>query len=129
MNGVKPVSMPLAEVCDRWTITQLKLERLPDENEDRLLHQLAHYSSGIDWTDQRLMVLMGRLTAINGLMWDAEAAIRAGQDEGLGLEEIGRRALRIRDLNRERIEVKNLICDHAKDGMQDVKVNYAREAA
>ena len=58
-------------------------------------------------------------------MWDAEHAIRKGQDENLGLEEIGRRAIHIRDLNRIRMKVKNDIIELTGDGFKDCKMNYA----
>jgi len=120
------VPMPLAEVCDRFTIARLKRERLPDEDRETMERKVRHYARGIDFDDETLAGMVERLQEINGRIWDAEAAIRAGQDEDLGLEEIGRRALRIRDLNRDRVAVKNEISRYAGDGMEDVKVNYAR---
>ena len=59
-------------------------------------------------------------------MWDAEHAIRKGQDENLGLEEIGKRAIKIRDLNRVRMKVKNDIIELTGDGFKDCKMNYAK---
>ena len=120
------ICMPLAEVADRLTIARLKYERLPDEDGEMLARQVAYYEAGIDPDNRELLDLIAQLADINGQMWDAEAAIRQGQDANLGLEEIGRRALRIRDLNRERIAIKNRISHLANDGMADVKVNYAK---
>jgi len=61
-------------------------------------------------------------------MWDAEYDIRKGLDEKLGLEEIGRRALLIRDLNKKRVSVKNQITKIVKQPeFQDCKMNHVSE--
>jgi hypothetical protein len=118
---------PLNELIDRYTIHMLKHERT-SESQDRALGDFLEAMREFG-RHELFEPYIQRLYEINGLMWDAEAAIRGGQDEGLGLEEIGRRALRIRDLNRRRVEVKNEIVDRFRSGYRDVKVNYALEAA
>ena len=61
---------------------------------------------------------------INGQIWDLEADIRNGKEGLLGLEEVGRRALKIRDLNAERIRLKNEIAkEHG--GFVEYKHNHA----
>ena len=125
--------MPISEVADRFTIAMLKLERLPEDeiSKEDLKREVDLYSSGLNWHHIDLAYLIGDLYRINGLMWDAEHEIRKGQDEKVGLEEIGRRALRIRDLNRERVQVKNAIIELTGSGFKDCKMNstqYARPA-
>ena len=128
MSKVESIPMPLAEVVDRYTICLLKLERLPDEDAERLTKQVKYFEAGVPY-EPAVRVLAHKLREINGKIWDAEAAVRAGQDQALGLEEIGRRALAIRDLNRERIALKNQLSAWAQDGMEDVKVNHASQEA
>jgi hypothetical protein len=41
------------------------------------------------------------------------------------LNEVGSRALRVRDLNRIRMKVKNDIIDLTGNGFKDCKMNYA----
>lgn len=120
------VPTPLPEVADRWAIATLKLERLPaDQSEPgELQRQIDYYAAGLDFNDATLVALVERLREINGLIWDAEYAIRLGEDQQLGHAEIGRRALKIRDLNRDRIAVKNSIAEHG-GGFKDVKMNHA----
>jgi hypothetical protein len=107
----KPVPMPICELCDRYTIAQLKLERLPEHeiDKDGLRRQLRHYEEGIDRNLPGMHDLLCNLLEINASIWDAEAAIRQGLDTELGLDEIGSRALRIRDHNRIRVKIKNQI--------------------
>lgn len=123
------VIMPLAEVADRYTIAKLKYERLSGENLDVLLDQVKYYEKGLNFTADGMAELIQQLYLINARMWDAEYAIRLGQDQQLGLEEIGRRALHIRDLNRERMKLKNQICQLTGTGFTEVKMNYAAPVA
>jgi len=125
---VKSIPMPICELCDRLTIAQLKMARLPDDqiNKQELQLQINYYSLGIDPFNQELRNLIFKLQEINGKMWDAEYDIRKGLDADLGLEEIGRRALAIRDLNRDRIAVKNQITDLVgQPEFKDCKMNHA----
>ena len=107
--SIKPIPMPICELCDRLTIAILKAERLSDDeiDKDGLDKQIAYYAEGIDQNNLDLQLLIDKLLQANKKMWDAEHAIRKGLDEDLGLEEIGRRAINIRDYNRERVAIKN----------------------
>ena len=125
---MKPIITPIPEVADRYTIALLKIQRL-DASEidvDEMQQQINYYKEGLDLDNPDLADLVDKLYHVNGLMWDAEHAIRKGQDEGLGLEEIGTRAIHIRDLNRDRMKVKNDIIDLTGDGFKDAKMNYAK---
>ena len=122
------VPMPMSELCDRLTIARLKQQRLSDEQASQkdLLAQIEYYLRGIDVSDFCLGDLVVELEKVNGKIWDAEHAIRKGLDDKVPLEEIGRRALVIRDLNMRRIAVKNAIANHTGQGeFIDVKMNYA----
>ena len=124
----KPIITPVPEVADRYTIALLKIERLDASEIDvpEMQRQIDYYKEGLDLDNPDLADLVDKLYHVNGLMWDAEHAIRKGQDEGLGLEEIGTRAIHIRDLNRDRMKVKNDIIDLTGDGFKDAKMNYAK---
>ena len=87
---MKPIITPLPEVADRYTIAKLKIERLDETEIDvaEMQRQIDYYKEGLEQDNPKLDDLINKLYHINGLMWDAEYAIRKGQDEGLGLEEI-----------------------------------------
>jgi hypothetical protein len=124
----QPIAMPICELCDRLTIAKLKLMRLPENEIDKTLlqKQIDYYETGLDDNVQELKKMISDLFEINGKMWDAEYAIRKGLDEDLGLEEIGKRALIIRDLNRERVAIKNQITRLAQQPeFLDCKMNHA----
>lgn len=128
MSGTTPpIAMPISELCDRLTIAQLKFDRLPDDQIDKagLQKQIDYYETGIDRSNNQLNFLLTDLHAINGRMWDAEYDIRKGLDDELGLEEVGRRAIHIRDLNRTRVAIKNEITELVgQDEFRDCKMNH-----
>lgn len=125
--SIKPIPMPICELCDRLTIAILKAERLSDDeiDKDGLDKQIAYYAEGIDQNNLDLQLLIDKLLQANKKMWDAEHAIRKGLDEDLGLEEIGRRAINIRDYNRERVAIKNEIAELvSQPEFKDCKMNH-----
>jgi len=82
---------PLPEVVDRYTICQLKLERLDHTqiDVDSMKEQLEYYKKGIDFSNTQLIELSKDLYKINGRIWDTESDIRKGIE--LPLEEIVRK--------------------------------------
>ena len=89
--------------------------------------QLEYYKKGIDFSNAQLVELSKDLYTINGKIWDTEGSIRAGLDDELGYDEIGKRAVKVRDLNRERMSIKNDIIELTGEGFKDCKMNYAGE--
>lgn len=67
-----------------------------------------------------------RLTQMNFEVWNLEHEMRkcAEGQANASLEEVGRRAIKIRDLNRKRIEYKNLINDIAGNNFRETKINH-----
>ncbi len=71
--------------------------------------------------------LVDRLSIVNLKIWHLESDIRLGKENKLSKEEIADNALAIRDLNKERIELKNAINELFSKGYREVKVNHASE--
>lgn len=127
---MKAIPMPIHELCDRLTIVTLKLDRLPESEIDKneLRKQLAYYMEGIDKENSELMNLIWLLKSYNEQIWDLEYDLRKGLDEELGLEEIGRRAIEIRNINRFRVSVKNEISElMGQHEFRDCKMNHLSE--
>lgn len=115
---------PLSELVDKYSILALKRERLPDNQElnrqcDTFLFEISKY----EWASRYIIELKG----INGRIWDLEADIRKGKEKELTLEEVGRRALSIRDLNKERIFVKNRLAIELGEEFQEIKIDHASQ--
>ena len=53
--------------------------------------------------------LIEKLFIVDMKIWSLESDIREGKEAKLSIEEVGKRALKIRDLNKHRIDLKNAI--------------------
>lgn len=140
----------LPDVLDRLSIVHLKCERLKDPEDQKrataefeaLEEALEEYeleladehsnmfeetddpAAEIDrWLNEKLQAFKD----VNGQIWDLESDIRKGREGDLGLEEVGRRAIAIRNLNRKRITIKNEVTDATGSGFKDVKVNHCSD--
>jgi len=119
------MKMPLSEILDRYTITKLKSERT---NED-VFDELRTYKTEIDNPDyiersSQIVSFIDRLYGINGQLWDTEKDIRNGVD--MPLDEVGRLALKVRDLNCKRNEIKAEIVEAFAEGFKEIKINYKK---
>ena len=119
------MKMPLSEIIDRYTITKLKSERTNEDVSD----ELRTYKAEIDNPDyversNQIVSFIDRLYGINGQLWDTEGDIRNGVD--MPLEEIGRLALKVRDLNCKRNEIKAEVVDTFAEGFKEIKINYEK---
>ena len=117
--------MPLSEIIDRYTITKLKSERT---NED-VSEELGTYKREIESPDyveksSQIESFIDRLYEINGELWNTEGDIRKGVE--MPLEEIGKLALKVRDLNCTRNEIKAEIVDTFSEGFKEIKINYKK---
>lgn len=123
---------PLDELLDKTSIIRLKFERLnPFKDPQKWADELKKYALAIEeYIDEGICTLeqienwSKRLYEINGKIWDLEADIRKGKDEELGMEEIGRRAIKIRENNRIRIMIKNEIVEKIGQGFKDIKKDH-----
>lgn len=132
-NGPMNLKTPLPEAIDKFSILTLKRERLPTNDPDRVMveKEYAFYAKVIDAYREEGVVTKDEWVAgmidINGQCWDLEAAIRQGRDKDLGLEEVGRRALMLRDLNKIRIARKNKIAEDIGMDFFEIKVDHASQ--
>jgi hypothetical protein len=112
------------DIADRVSILELKMERQLDI--DVSLEYSALTSSIKEVVPEWYIIhhwkgVVDQLKTLNGKIWDLESDIRSGKEGELGLEEVGRRAILIRDINRERVSLKNAINKATKTGYMEVK--------
>ena len=117
--------MPLSEILDRYTITKLKSERTDEDVTD----ELRTYKREIENPEyveksSQIASFIEKLYEINGELWDTEGDIRKGID--MPLEQIGRLALKVRDLNCKRNEIKAEVVDAFSEGFKELKINYKK---
>jgi hypothetical protein len=68
-----------------------------------------------------------RLIEIHNSIWDLESELKTGVEDTLPLEEIGRRAIKIRDYNNKRIDIKNSIATALGDPVLEIKRDHLSE--
>ncbi len=68
--------------------------------------------------------LVDRLGIVNQKIWALENEIRKGGEGKFTLAEIGRRALLVRDFNKERIAYKNAINKIGERYFNDIKIDH-----
>jgi hypothetical protein len=115
------MKMPISEIADRYSIVLLKNERI--ENID-LSDELALYKKELE-NYENIDSYVDRLYKINGEIWDLESDIRKGKEKKIGLEEVGRRSILIREKNKIRVGIKNEMVDKYEEGFKDIKMNHA----
>lgn len=120
--------MPVLELIDRLCIARVKHVRTKGANQVEL-----------DWYERQFAQLpqsaeldeaIAAMTDIHHAIWDLEWQLKSGVEQMLSLQEIGRRAIAIRDFNNKRIGYKNTVArilnhpvleikqDHLADGTQ-----------
>ena len=120
--------LPELELIDRLCIARIKYERTSGGNQAEL-----------DWYEARHQELRARLTTaqcetleyniaeitkIHNKIWDLEWQLKSGVEHLLELDEIGRRAIAIRDWNNRRITYKNSIAELFGLEMREIKTDH-----
>lgn len=108
------------DIFDRLSILILKIthnieiENIKDELSELLLE--------FEVSNLKEAEAFINLLVTNCNIWNLESDIRKGKENELGLEEVGRRALAIRDFNKERISFKNSVSQN-----KEQKINHISE--
>ena len=113
------MKMPTSEIIDRYTITLLKSERT-DEDVNK---ELDAYKTELP-DSNTVQPFIDRMYEINGKIWETEGDIRKGVD--MPLEDVGRLAIKVRELNQIRNGIKGEIVDEFAEGFKEIKVNYKK---
>ena len=125
--------MPISEIIDRYTITKLKTERTDED----VSGELNSYREEIDKYKIDVEEYINRMYKINGTLWNYETQMRKLMDSKNGtgpivdanelpLEEIGKLALLVRDINGTRNGLKSEIVEKFSEGFKDIKINYVK---
>ena len=114
--------LPVLELIDRLCIARVKHARTQGANQVEL-----------DWYEDKLSQLpqsaeltevIERMTDIHHAIWDLEWQLKSGVEQMLSLQEIGRRAIAIRDFNNKRIAYKNSVAHIVGDPVTEIKKDH-----
>jgi len=112
---------PIIELIDRLAIAEVKYKKT-NLNQDEVKfyhHQLR--SIQFDLINEPYQ----QLISIHEKIWNLESSLRQGHEDKLGLEEIGRRAIQIRNWNNKRLKLRNQIADIVNiDTIRECKVEH-----
>jgi hypothetical protein len=114
---------PIIELVDRLAIAEVKFKRTK-ANEEELLWYM-NQSLRIDLAE--IVDEYEELKRIHDEIWELEAELKTGREAELGLEEIGRRAIAIRDHNNKRVALKNKIAEKLNCVVREIKKDHLSE--
>ena len=114
---------PIVELVDRLAIAEIKFKRIK-ANEEELLW----YMNQALRIDLSLIVEeYEQLKEIHNEIWELEAELKTGREAELSLEEIGRRAIAIRDHNNKRVALKNSMAKKLNCPVREIKKDHLSE--
>ena len=112
------IKFPLIELVDRYVISQIKFEKTQGANQ----LELNFYTDQISQFDLNVVKNdLENLKLLHYKIWDLEDDFKKCRIDGTDLNEIGRRALIIRDYNNQRVNLKNLIAEKLDDPIREIK--------
>jgi hypothetical protein len=109
---------PLIELIDRYSIARLKMDRLGTNQAelDFYTEQIANIDTALIQED------LEELYRIHARIWDMENDFKNYTvEEKYSLEEVGRRAIAVRNINGERYKLKNIMADKLGDAIKEHK--------
>lgn len=120
--------LPVLELIDRLCIARIKHERTKGANQDELDWYETRYQELTQTLDhaqrETLDHNIREITVIHNKIWDLEWQLKSGVEHLLPMDEIGRRAIAIRDWNNRRITYKNSIAELFKLKMREIKTDH-----
>lgn len=125
------MEMNVGEQIDRLSILLHKVEKIGVECYSEFVEYARSIFLETDPSEAEVIIeYLQELYAINGEIWILEADLRAGNESKLGknkedqLKEIGRRAILIREQNKERVRIKNELVKLIGRGHPDIKKSH-----
>lgn len=112
----------VGEFIDRFTVDLLYVLNLDEAQLPTAYEELDNFMETVTQpitAEMRPSVkgLILKLLALNSRIWGLESTIRMGSECKLPLDEVGRRTIEIRDLNRQRVSVKSQIAKMIQENL------------
>jgi hypothetical protein len=118
------MKFPVIELVDRFAIARVKSKKTNRANQEELEFYIEQLNNlDLSKIDNELQELFD----IHWTIWGLESELKSGREDELSLEEIGRRALLIRDWNNKRVTLKNKIAEILDDSVREIKVDHASQ--
>lgn len=111
---------PVIELVDRLAIAEIKFYRTGANQEELAWYQEQILKINFDIVREEYQ----SLKQIHDKIWDLESELKSGKEDELSLDEIGRRAIEIRNWNRRRIDLKNQMAEKLGCAVKEIKRNH-----
>jgi hypothetical protein len=117
------INFPVIELIDRLAIAEVKWEKTTSNQDELEWYTNEAKNLNLD----KVKYLFRDLKEIHNQIWNLEAELKTGRESELPLEEIGRRAIMIRDFNAKRILTKNQIAEKLGCPVREIKKDHLSE--
>jgi len=118
------MKFPVIEIVDRYCIAIVKSVKTNEANAE----EVKFYSKQMDETGiPKLHPLIQQLIQHHEYVWSLEDDFKKAKIDNLPLEEIGRRALHIRDVGYVRVDIKNALAELFNDPVREIKKDHISE--
>jgi len=117
--------MQYSEILDRLSILLHKGEKIGDTE---CYKEFFAYAKEVLLDSEHINFIsdLRKLYKINGEIWNLESDLRKGKEGKFTLEEVGKRAIEIRNKNNMRVSIKNAIAKRHGEFF-DIKKDHASE--
>jgi len=111
---------PIIELIDRLAIAEVKFQRTSANKEELLWYK----GQALNIDISKIVNEYEDLKHIHNEIWNLEAELKSGREAELALEEIGRRAIAIRNHNNKRVALKNAIAEKLECPVREIKKDH-----
>jgi hypothetical protein len=114
---------PIIELVDRLVIAEIKFEKTQANMQELEWYQTQAQNHNLEIVQAEL----AQLKQIHLQIWELEKELKSGTEQNIPLEEIGRRAIKIRNHNHERIQLKNRMAECLQCHVREIKRDHVSE--
>jgi hypothetical protein len=115
------MKFPVIEIVDRYAIAVVKHEKTNGANQEELDFYLEQMKqANINPSDVKVIELIEH----HRYVWSLEDDFKKAKIDALPLEEIGRRAIYIRDIGYRRVDLKNALAEMVNDPVREIKKDH-----
>jgi hypothetical protein len=114
---------PVIELVDRLSIAEIKFEKTQANAEELEWYQVQAKNYNLEIVQAEL----AELKQIHLQIWELEKELKSGTEQNIPLEEIGQRAINIRNHNHERIKLKNRMAERLQCHVREIKRDHVSE--
>lgn len=111
---------PVIELVDRYAIAKLKFAKTGANQAELHFYQQQVETMNI----AAVQKFFDELCEVHESIWNLESELKSGLEHQLSLEEIGRRAIQIRNFNNRRVELKNTMAKLIGCNVQEIKQDH-----